>query len=490
MRLVLILFLCLLSGQAWAATPVCDGTAVSGCQYVGQASTCTNNGDGTISTCAATSNGAGRRRGWSNINWGAMGADTVLCLVGDDTETIRLNIQASGAAGQYLKITGDCAGQTTKPVLKTTGSSALIDGTDDGYIWLDFFEIQGGAAANIQQIRFEATTANRAGIKMTRLKVSNALSTAAAPSHCIYLHANATYSHSDVIIQNTEVFNCGAGNTTNSDGINIESVSSGLLIEDIDAHDNYYNGIDISRGGTSPILRRIHSYRNGMGGVKTHCINGSSTGGLITALLSHDNGQWALEFDDWPNTTVANNTLIGASAAPAIKPGSSVFGSIRVSNDNPGTCTQTGNSFYNNLMTADYQAGVFRIYDGTLSDWTNPGVGNNTFNGNLMWQRGSQTPLIYLPNDLANNVTAANFRTWQESHLLDQNVEPKMVGGQSPSTVSGFRLSGASTLRRAGVELNLGNVQDYGNRAFAHPPSIGAWEVASGDLAASRTTRD
>ena len=442
MRLVLILFLCLLSGQAWAATPVCDGTAVSGCQYVGQASTCTNNGDGTISTCAATSNGAGRRRGWSNINWGAMGADTVLCLVGDDTETIRLNIQASGAA------------------------------------------------ANIQQIRFEATTANRAGIKMTRLKVSNALSTAAAPSHCIYLHANATYSHSDVIIQNTEVFNCGAGNTTNSDGINIESVSSGLLIEDIDAHDNYYNGIDISRGGTSPILRRIHSYRNGMGGVKTHCINGSSTGGLITALLSHDNGQWALEFDDWPNTTVANNTLIGASAAPAIKPGSSVFGSIRVSNDNPGTCTQTGNSFYNNLMTADYQAGVFRIYDGTLSDWTNPGVGNNTFNGNLMWQRGSQTPLIYLPNDLANNVTAANFRTWQESHLLDQNVEPKMVGGQSPSTVSGFRLSGASTLRRAGVELNLGNVQDYGNRAFAHPPSIGAWEVASGDLAASRTTRD
>jgi hypothetical protein len=37
--------------------------------------------------------------------------------------------------------------------------------------------------------------------------------------------------------------------------------------------------------------------------------------------------------------------------------------------------------------------------------------------------------------------------------------------------------------------LNIGNVQDAGNRAFLHPPSIGAWEAASGDAAAVRTAR-
>lgn len=67
---------------------------------------------------------------------------------------------------------------------------------------------------------------------------------------------------------------------------------------------------------------------------------------------------------------------------------------------------------------------------------------------------------------------------------------PKFVGGSSPTTAQGFRLSAASPLRSAGKELNLGAIQDNGNRAFSHPPSIGAWEVASGDTAEERTTRD
>ena len=61
------------------------------------------------------------------------------------------------------------------------------------------------------------------------------------------------------------------------------------------------------------------------------------------------------------------------------------------------------------------------------------------------------------------------------------------TGGASPTSVNGYRLSASSSLRRAGTDLNIGNYGDAGNRAFAHPPSIGAWEAADGDIATART---
>lgn len=72
----------------------------------------------------------------------------------------------------------------------------------------------------------------------------------------------------------------------------------------------------------------------------------------------------------------------------------------------------------------------------------------------------------------------------------DLSVDPSFVGGTSPSAASGFRLQAGSALRRIGTDLNIGNYQDCANRAFSHPPSVGACEVASGDEAEERTTRD
>lgn len=64
---------------------------------------------------------------------------------------------------------------------------------------------------------------------------------------------------------------------------------------------------------------------------------------------------------------------------------------------------------------------------------------------------------------------------------------PKFIGSSSPPTKEGFKPAADSPLRRAGKELNVGNVQDAGNRAFARPPSIGAWEVGSGDPITNNT---
>lgn len=76
-----------------------------------------------------------------------------------------------------------------------------------------------------------------------------------------------------------------------------------------------------------------------------------------------------------------------------------------------------------------------------------------------------------------------------EGVTLDTPVtdSPDFTGGSTPTTAVGFKLNANSPLRGTGMDLNLGNIPDHGNRAFSHPPSIGAWEAASGDIATART---
>ncbi len=90
----------------------------------------------------------------------------------------------------------------------------------------------------------------------------------------------------------------------------------------------------------------------------------------------------------------------------------------------------------------------------------------------------------------SNNAAYNNTTDSSSAGTIAVTSDPALVGGATPSTARDFRQAAGGSLRRAGLDLNLGNIQDNGNRAFAHPPSIGAWEAASGDLAAERTIRD
>jgi hypothetical protein len=80
----------------------------------------------------------------------------------------------------------------------------------------------------------------------------------------------------------------------------------------------------------------------------------------------------------------------------------------------------------------------------------------------------------------------AGWQGAQESTAISS--DPLFVG-RDLSNINNLRLQADSPLRRAGLDLNIGNVQDAGDRAFLHPPSIGAWEATSGDAASSRTAR-
>lgn len=67
--------------------------------------------------------------------------------------------------------------------------------------------------------------------------------------------------------------------------------------------------------------------------------------------------------------------------------------------------------------------------------------------------------------------------------------DPLMAGGDNPDSAQKFRLLRGSPARRVGKDLNMGNVQDYGNRAYLHPPSMGGWEATTGDQAEARAMR-
>ena len=65
-------------------------------------------------------------------------------------------------------------------------------------------------------------------------------------------------------------------------------------------------------------------------------------------------------------------------------------------------------------------------------------------------------------------------------------TNPNFIGNV-PTTIEGFRLKSSSGARRAGINLNQA-LTDYRGRPFSFPSSIGAYEVTSGDEASSRTT--
>ena len=164
--------------------------------------------------------------------------------------------------------------------------------------------------------------------------------------------------------------------------------------------------------------------------------------------------------------------------------------------------TFTGESGSYGLNTSNSEAAnTFTIRNNIFADLTKSAdsatwhgslyVGSSTANIAESNNRFISAPSDYFYKRVNTNYTTVSaWQTASSQGVGDEIIaDPGFVGGASPTTAAGFKLSSGSALRRAGKDLNIGNVQDAGNRAFLHPPSIGAWEATSGDAAAARTAR-
>ena len=141
-------------------------------------------------------------------------------------------------------------------------------------------------------------------------------------------------------------------------------------------------------------------------------------------------------------------------------------------------CAQVNNTFLNNIFTGDYDAGLVVNYDTARASFE----ANNTWNGNVFYQRGSQTVLMGFLTDTGNNVTVSNVGTWITSHPLDFSTVPTFLNSAactSEATVAGckasdWRLTASSSLHRAGAPFAA--CTDARGRVCQNPPDIGAYQ--------------
>ena len=143
-----------------------------------------------------------------------------------------------------------------------------------------------------------------------------------------------------------------------------------------------------------------------------------------------------------------------------------------------GATNSTNTQFYNNSIFSTNGSTPANLVNTASSQTLAAADGNN-------WFGFTDPQWTYL------GVAYTSLAAWNAVGVVgtDLAVDPDMVGGIAPSTWGGYRLGATSGLRRAGKDLNIGNYQDCLNRAFHHPPSVGACEAASGDAAAARTAR-
>lgn len=467
LKKLLVSFVFLLSAQAWGATRyICqtglgaqDGTSAANCY----------NGYAAAWTAAQITAG-----------------DTVY-IVGDITSATN-TIGASGTAGSPIVF--DCLppGQSSPGTLKTSSTGPVFLSDDKEYITVQNCKFAGNSS-NLNQtyaLRFVTRSATRTGISVIGNEMSNEYTTSASVHPCLGLDTDnvATHRFVDVTVRNNTFHECGIGAPTqNSDGATLNAVTSGLIVRDNIAWGNNSDGLDIPGGGAIIVERNL-LYANGFDGMKIHCGSTAISGGKITGNISFGNAVYGFTMQDFANTLVANNVV--SQYLTSITPfgGTPNLNSVIIQAVNTGTCTQSGNTYANNHFQAEYSNGVIRVASVAKAAFES----GNTWDGNNIRKMGSGSTVIDFTSDSGNNVTTSNFATWQGTHTRDLRSDPLWVGGTSPSTAEGFRLTSASPLRRAGTDLNIGNVQDNGTRAFSHPPSIGAWEVTSGDSASSRTT--
>jgi hypothetical protein len=250
------------------------------------------------------------------------------------------------------------------------------------------------------------------------------------------------------------------------------------------------DGVDFSGPSTSGIniySNKLHGNRNS--GAKMHGGTGCPLAlNFYGNMLWSNDGDWGIIFQDTSNGLVANNTVIHFHDGS--QNGLAPYGALQTQLANvPGTCIQTNNRYLNNILTANYSVGIAVHYTDSRAVFE----ANNVWNGNVLYQRGSQTHLIGFITDSANDVTTSNLATWQVSHPLDVTTAPAFVNaanctGQTTTAAcdaSDFRLTGASTFKRAGATGAL--CVDVRGRPCWIPPDLGAYQTTSGGQASARS---
>lgn len=438
----------------------------------------------------ATDAGAGSRNGSSLDNaalgWydtditGVLAPGDTIYLCGEFVVNSALTPAVSGSAGSYVTYDGSCPGGAQGILNRTGGGTRLsVSGTTDrDYIWIKDVKFTGATGADNVFITssdvsnwkftgntFDTSTSGRRGIRWQGADVYIANNT------FTNITGNAIYTTLAPrgIIENNTLTNVGtSGAGSNTDGIAVDDGSPNTIVR--------FNNIVGVRGTDSA---GIDVQDNTTVGAGTDLVYGNFIKDSDGYGISAVNGAGGQEIWNYGNIVInaTSASFIAKGAAPLYfwnndsQSGSNTLAyHFRCGNSTEGTSTFT---FTNN------------VFSGTASrtGYVN-GIGATCVDNDNRYPVGG-TFASAADNDLSLSEWTAAVAATNSAEIAD----PGFIGGTSPTSAAGFKLKAGSALRRAGTDLNIGNLQDAGNRAFHHRPSSGAWEAASGDTAETRPLR-
>ena len=472
------------------------GSATINTWYVRPPGACTFNGDGLAYGCAAIAGATGAFSGFQNIIWTpTTGVDNGDTLYVCGAHATMLAPTGSGVEGLPIILRGDCP--SDHGTINTVGLTDTTDGIQlldvDWFTIRDFDRLSG----NRQAILVYSTGALHSGFVIQDTTVDNRLSTSAT-NFCTGIafasRGAAGGRFSKVLITRNTVLGTtsSCAGQSNNDGINAAYMADDLTISFNDIA-GAFDGIDVS----GPIVSKANIYGNyshnmRSSGIKIHGGTGCPTGVHAYGNLIVNAGSWGIIFQDVTRGSISSNTIIHFHDGE--QTGSAPYGAleVEVAVHPPVVCTQSGNTYANNIFTANYKEGVASIYTDSRAVFED----NNLWFGNDLYQREGQAVVIGFVSDTGNHVTTRNFFTWQASHAGDVTTAPAFLNaagctGEATTTAceaSDFRLTPTSTLHQSGIPFGA-CLDVRGHACYPDRPGIKTFQATGADPANRRGVR-
>jgi hypothetical protein len=459
-------------------------------------------------TSAGSANGTSAANQWgiASVGWSSMASgDTLTMSVGT----------YSGAAARF-NINSTSANYSTTNPLIIEGNSQTLDCDSAATHCLYIKAAVGVKIQNLNvreasnsNIRFDGSDGTIGLHDVTLVNV-----TSNASGYCGFQIDSGAYNVTLREITATENYDTatdgGSGDGVCTGGSASTGNVSGLVIEDCNLYNNSDDGLDLFQMNNPATVRRCQLHDNGYAsGDGRGIAAGPGTGAhVFESLLIWGNDQFGIHRRDNSGVIVLRNNTIHDNGL-VISGGRDINFPNTVDLNFPTSQTRFTDSGVNSEYRAlsapvsSLSVGAQSYTLGTVGALASNQFGNS---GGYVYVKGNPgtSTVTAVPttqstaysnwssncglNNGCNNSDTVTGLTTTDKNSWDLAItDPGFVGGSHPTTAAGFKLVSGSALRRVGRDLNIGNVQDYGNRAFMHPPSIGAWEAGDEDAAAART---
>lgn len=476
----LLLLLMLATSQAWAAT-----------KYVRPSTDCALSGDGTAYACAASGGGVGAWRTFTPSGIQTVGAGDTIKTCGNfttaDVDTATAMLQGTFTNAGVI-VTGDCSAEGGASRSEWNGGGTQPRGFDSGG--------SGAIGVDLHNIDFVGFTVYAVlgqGTSSDNWVLDNlTFDCALTQTSCVAQGTGET----GWIVRDSTFVNCYNDCISANSPMTLVSLvgrewstgtATGDFVESISDSCDGWVLTDLDLESTNDIKQAV--ILNSCSGA----VNATVTGGRFVKLgQSTDTSLGFVPlFFDGPSGTVTVkrvyatggriNLFISGGASLVVE--GSVFGPATNTNVHCGTSTTACTVRNNTINGAGASSAALEMQA--------PGAGalavNNAIVGTIGLNRGASG--VETNNTIIATTPCYVSGVAGSCDASDDTDNTTMGwrGGVNPTDASGYRLISTSPLRRACKDLNLGNIQDKGNRAFLHQPSCGAWEASGGDLASGRS---